>query len=48
VLGGNLCPFHYALHKCDIKPGQDVVVTGLWVIGMMSAEVLGAAGARLL
>ncbi len=37
-----------ALHnKCDIKPGQDVVVTGCGIIGLMSAEVARAAGARV-
>lgn len=34
-------------NKCDIKPGQDVVVTGCGIIGMMSAEVARAAGARV-
>ncbi len=38
-----------ALHnKCSIKPGQDVVVTGCGIIGMMSAELARAAGARVL
>ena len=38
-----------ALHtKCDIKPGQDVVVTGCGIIGLMSAELAKAAGARVL
>lgn len=37
-----------ALHnKCAIKPGQDVVVTGCGIIGMMSAELARAAGARV-
>ena len=35
-------------HKCSIKPGQDVVVTGCGIIGLMSAELAGAAGARVL
>ncbi|MFK5974570.1 MAG: alcohol dehydrogenase catalytic domain-containing protein [Flavobacteriaceae bacterium] len=34
-------------NKCDIKPGQDVVVTGCGIIGMMSAEVARASGARV-
>lgn len=34
-------------NKCDIKPGQDVVVTGCGIIGLMSAEVARAAGARV-
>ncbi len=38
-----------ALHnKCHIKPGQDVVVTGCGIIGMMAAELARAAGARVL
>jgi threonine dehydrogenase-like Zn-dependent dehydrogenase len=38
-----------ALHnKCSIKPGQDVVVTGCGIIGLMSAELAKAAGARVL
>ena len=38
-----------ALHnKCNIKPGQDVVVTGCGIIGLMSAELAKAAGARVL
>ncbi len=38
-----------ALHnKCTIKPGQDVVVTGCGIIGLMSAELAKAAGARVL
>ena len=37
-----------ALHnKCHIKPGQDVVVTGCGIIGLMSAEIARAAGARV-
>ena len=37
-----------ALHnKCHIKPGQDVVVTGCGIIGLMSAELAKAAGARV-
>lgn len=37
-----------ALHnKSDIKPGQDVVVTGCGIIGLMSAELARAAGARV-
>ena len=37
-----------ALHnKCEIKPGQDVVVTGCGIIGLMSAELARAAGARV-
>ncbi|MCW5516875.1 zinc-dependent alcohol dehydrogenase [Muriicola sp. Z0-33] len=37
-----------ALHnKCAIKPGQDVVVTGCGIIGLMSAELARAAGARV-
>ncbi len=35
-------------NKCDIKPGQDVVVSGCGIIGLMSAEVARAAGARVL
>ncbi|WP_276390031.1 zinc-dependent alcohol dehydrogenase [Eudoraea chungangensis] len=34
--------------KCDIKPGQDVVVSGCGIIGLMSAEVARASGARVL
>lgn len=34
-------------NKCAIKPGQDVVVTGCGIIGLMSAEVARAAGARV-
>ncbi len=34
-------------NKCNIKPGQDVVVTGCGIIGLMSAEVARAAGARV-
>lgn len=34
-------------NKCDIKPGQDIVVTGCGIIGLMSAEVARAAGARV-
>lgn len=34
-------------HKCNIKPGQDVVVTGCGIIGLMSAELARAAGARV-
>ena len=33
--------------KCHIKPGQDVVVTGCGIIGLMSAELAKAAGARV-
>jgi threonine dehydrogenase-like Zn-dependent dehydrogenase len=37
-----------ALHnKCNIKPGQDVVVSGCGIIGLMSAELARAAGARV-
>lgn len=37
-----------ALHnKCNIKPGQDAVVTGCGIIGLMSAELARAAGARV-
>tara|TARA_R110002049_G_scaffold156410_1_gene321403 strand:+ start:2191 stop:3306 length:1116 start_codon:yes stop_codon:yes gene_type:complete len=37
-----------ALHnKANIKPGQDVVVTGCGIIGLMSAELARAAGARV-
>ena len=37
-----------ALHnKCHIRPGQDVVVTGCGIIGLMSAELAKAAGARV-
>lgn len=35
-------------NKCTIKPGQDVVVTGCGIIGLMSAEVARASGARVL
>jgi L-iditol 2-dehydrogenase len=34
-------------NKCSIKPGQDVVVTGCGIIGLMSAELARAAGARV-
>ncbi len=34
-------------NKCDIKPGDDVVVTGCGIIGLMSAEVARASGARV-
>jgi len=34
-------------NKCDIKPGQDVVVSGCGIIGLMSAEVARASGARV-
>ncbi len=34
-------------NKCSIKPGDDVVVTGCGIIGLMSAEVARAAGARV-
>ncbi|WP_299535831.1 alcohol dehydrogenase catalytic domain-containing protein [Ulvibacterium sp.] len=34
-------------NKCNIKPGQDVVVTGCGIIGLMSAELARAAGARV-
>lgn len=34
-------------NKCAIQPGQDVVVTGCGIIGLMSAEVARAAGARV-
>jgi len=34
-------------NKCNIKPGQDVIVTGCGIIGLMSAEVARAAGARV-
>ena len=34
--------------KCHIKPGDDVVVTGCGIIGLMSAELAKAAGARVL
>ncbi|MGB5554264.1 MAG: alcohol dehydrogenase catalytic domain-containing protein [Flavobacteriaceae bacterium] len=34
-------------NKCNIKPGQDVVITGCGIIGLMSAEVARAAGARV-
>lgn len=34
-------------NKCDIKPGQDVIVTGCGIIGLMSAEVARASGARV-
>ncbi|SHJ15786.1 Threonine dehydrogenase [Arenibacter nanhaiticus] len=37
-----------ALHnKCHIKPGQDVIVTGCGIIGLMAAELAKAAGARV-
>ncbi|MFD0798736.1 zinc-binding dehydrogenase [Maribacter chungangensis] len=35
-------------NKCHIKPGQDVVVSGCGIIGLMSAEVARASGARVL
>jgi len=34
-------------NKCNIKPGDDVVVTGCGIIGLMSAEVARASGARV-
>jgi len=34
-------------NKCDIKPGDDVIVTGCGIIGLMSAEVARASGARV-
>jgi threonine dehydrogenase-like Zn-dependent dehydrogenase len=34
-------------NKLHIKPGQDVVVTGCGIIGLMSAELARAAGARV-
>jgi len=34
-------------NKCDIKPAQDVIVTGCGIIGLMSAEVARASGARV-
>ena len=34
-------------NKCTIKPGDDVVVTGCGIIGLMSAELAKAAGARV-
>ncbi len=34
-------------NKCNIKPGMDVVVTGCGIIGLMSAELARAAGARV-
>ncbi|MEO9893213.1 zinc-binding dehydrogenase [Aurantibacter sp.] len=34
-------------NKCSIKPGQDVIVTGCGIIGLMSAEVARASGARV-
>lgn len=34
-------------NKCEIKPGQDVIVTGCGIIGLMSAEVARASGARV-
>ena len=34
--------------KCHIKPGDDVIVTGCGIIGLMSAELAKAAGARVL
>ncbi len=33
--------------KCNIQPGMDVVVSGCGIIGMMSAELAKAAGARV-
>ncbi|MEM7380746.1 MAG: alcohol dehydrogenase catalytic domain-containing protein, partial [Bacteroidota bacterium] len=35
-------------NKCDIKPGQDVIVTGCGIIGLMAAELARAAGGRVL
>jgi len=32
---------------CHIKPGDDVIVTGCGIIGLMSAELAKAAGARV-
>ena len=34
-------------NKCTIQPGQDVVVTGCGIIGLMSAEIAKVAGARV-
>ncbi|MEO1010764.1 MAG: zinc-binding dehydrogenase [Bacteroidota bacterium] len=34
-------------NKCNIKPGQDVVVTGCGIIGLMAAEVARSFGARV-
>ena len=34
-------------NKCEIKPGQDVVVTGCGIIGLMAAEVARSSGARV-
>lgn len=34
-------------NKCAIKAGQDVVVTGCGIIGLMAAEVARASGARV-
>jgi len=33
--------------KCNIQPGMDVVVSGCGIIGLMSAELARAAGARV-
>ncbi len=33
--------------KCNIKPGMDVVISGCGIIGLMSAELARAAGARV-
>ncbi len=33
--------------KCNIRPGQDVVVSGCGIIGLMAAELARAAGARV-
>ncbi|MGB5169997.1 MAG: alcohol dehydrogenase catalytic domain-containing protein [Eudoraea sp.] len=35
-------------NKCNIQPGQDVIVSGCGIIGLMSAEVARASGARVL
>lgn len=35
------------LRKCTIRPGQDVVVTGCGIMGLMAAELARAAGARV-
>ncbi|NQZ58574.1 MAG: alcohol dehydrogenase catalytic domain-containing protein [Lentisphaeraceae bacterium] len=34
-------------NKCNIKPGQDVVVSGCGIIGLLAAELAKASGARV-
>ncbi len=49
--GAVIEPFSVAVQgvtrKCAIQPGQDVVVSGCGIIGLMAAELAKAAGARV-